>query len=67
MNRDRLEGNWKQLKGRVRSRWGEITDDEVQQLEGNYEELQGVIQERYGYTRERAEQELDDWLDAEQA
>lgn len=63
MNRDILEGQWKQVKGRVKQQWGRFTDDELDQLTGTYEELAGLIQERYGYSREEAVNELDMFLD----
>jgi uncharacterized protein YjbJ (UPF0337 family) len=63
MNRDILEGQWKQIKGRVKQQWGRLTDDELDQLTGSYEELAGLIQERYGYSREEAVNELDMFLD----
>jgi uncharacterized protein YjbJ (UPF0337 family) len=62
MNRDTLMGQWKQLKGNVKARWGKLTDDDLTQAEGNYDVLVGRLQERYGYTREKAEQEIDDFL-----
>ena len=62
MNSDILEGKWKQLKGEVQKRWGELTDDELDQVQGRRDKLIGKIQERYGYTRERAENELNDFL-----
>lgn len=62
MNRDQLQGKWKQLSGKAREQWGKLTDDDMQQLHGNAEQLQGKIQERYGYTKEQAEREVDDWL-----
>jgi uncharacterized protein YjbJ (UPF0337 family) len=62
MNRDVLEGQWKQLKGRVKQQWGRLTDDELDQMSGSYDELAGVIQERYGYSRDEAVNELDMWL-----
>lgn len=63
MNRDILEGQWKQIKGKVKQQWGRLTDDELDQLTGSYEELAGLIQERYGYSREEASNELDMFLD----
>lgn len=63
MNRDILEGQWKQIKGRVKQQWGRLTDDELDQMSGSYDELAGVIQERYGYSREEAMNELDMFLD----
>jgi uncharacterized protein YjbJ (UPF0337 family) len=63
MNRDILEGQWKQIKGKVKQQWGRLTDDELDQMSGTYDELAGVIQERYGYSREEAINELDMFLD----
>lgn len=63
MNADTFAGQWKQLKGEVKSRWGKITDDDLTQSEGNYDKLLGRIQERYGYARDRAEREMTEWLE----
>jgi uncharacterized protein YjbJ (UPF0337 family) len=63
MNRDILSGQWKQLKGEVKKQWGKLTDDELDQAEGGFDVVAGKIQERYGYTRERAERDLDTFLD----
>jgi uncharacterized protein YjbJ (UPF0337 family) len=62
MNRDTLKGQWKQLQGEVKTRWGKFTDDDLTQMEGHYEKLVGKLQERYGYQRERAEREIDEWI-----
>ena len=61
MNRDILKGNWKELKGKVRERWGELTDDEIDQIEGEREQLVGVLQKHYGYAKEEAEREVEEW------
>ncbi len=61
MNRDRIEGNWKQFKGEVKRRWGKLTDDDVDVIEGNWEKLVGRIQERYGIARDEAEREVEEW------
>ena len=61
MNSDTLKGQWTQLKGRIRSQWGKLTDDEVSQIQGNAEILIGKLQEHYGYSREQAERELERW------
>lgn len=50
MNRDQMKGKWNQLAGKARARWGELTDDDMQQIEGNAQQLAGKLQERYGYT-----------------
>jgi uncharacterized protein YjbJ (UPF0337 family) len=62
MNRDVLEGQWKQLKGKVKQQWGRLTDDELDMINGRYDELAGLIQERYGYSRDEAANELDMFL-----
>lgn len=61
MNWDTIKGTWKELKGKAREKWGEITDDEWDQIEGNKDQLVGKIQQRYGKTKEEAEREVDDW------
>lgn len=62
MDWDRVEGNWKQLKGKVVEQWGKLTDDEVDKIAGKREQLEGKIQERYGYAKDKARQEVDDWI-----
>jgi uncharacterized protein YjbJ (UPF0337 family) len=59
VNRDQLEGNWKQMRGRLKEWWGELTDDDLDRAEGKAEQFIGLLQEKYGYSRERAEEELD--------
>lgn len=62
MNRDILSGQWKQLRGEVKKQWGKLTDDELDQAAGQFDIVAGKIQERYGYTRDRAERDLDTFL-----
>lgn len=62
MNRDVLEGKWKQLKGEARRQWGKLTDDELDMIGGDKDKLVGLVQERYGYAREKAAQEVDEFL-----
>lgn len=62
MNSDILAGKWKQLKGRVKEQWADLTDDDIVKAEGNYDKLIGTIQERYGYARDRAQAEVDAWM-----
>lgn len=62
MNKDRLQGNWKQLKGYIKQKWGKLTDDEVSKMEGRSEELEGLLQEKYGYKKEKAKEEIDAFL-----
>ncbi|HBZ43393.1 MAG TPA: CsbD family protein [Maritimibacter sp.] len=63
MNWDQVQGKWKQIKGDIQTKWGELTSDELDQVDGNRERLEGLIQERYGKTKEEAQREVDDWLD----
>ena len=62
MNWDQVEGNWKQLKGKAQAKWGDITDQEWHSAEGRRENLVGLVQEKYGHAKEKAEREVDDWL-----
>ena len=57
-----LEGKWKQLRGSVRQRWGELTDDDLDQIAGNRDRLAGRLQEKYGYTQMEAERQIDEFL-----
>lgn len=64
MNKDRFEGNWKQIKGRAKEKWGLLTDDDLSVIEGRRDILAGKIQERYGVTKEQAAKEIDEFLKA---
>jgi uncharacterized protein YjbJ (UPF0337 family) len=61
MNRDRITGNWKQMRGKLKEQWGKLTDDELDMIEGNREQLVGKIQERYGIARDEAERQVTEW------
>jgi uncharacterized protein YjbJ (UPF0337 family) len=61
MDWNRVEGNWKQIKGKVKEQWGKLTDDDLTVINGNREQLEGKIQERYGLAKDEAKQEIDDW------
>ncbi|MDF5804358.1 CsbD family protein [Pseudomonas aeruginosa] len=63
MNSDVIRGKWKQLTGKIKERWGDLTDDDLQAADGHAEYLVGKLQERYGWSKERAEQEVRDFSD----
>ena len=60
---DITSGKWKQAKGTVKERWGEITDDEYRQTEGNVDQLAGKIQEKYGHAKEEVAEQLNKLFD----
>jgi len=62
MHHDQLAGQWRQLKGRVKEKWGKLTDDDLTTVEGVYDRLAGKVQERYGIAKDKAEQEVDEFL-----
>lgn len=62
MNWDQIEGKWKQTKGKVRERWGRLTDDDITRIDGKREQLVGRLQERYGLMKEGAEEQVNDFL-----
>ena len=61
MNWDRIEGNWKQFSGKVKEKWGQLTDDDLAKVNGNREQLEGVLQQRYGYGKDKAKAEIHQW------
>ncbi len=63
MNWDRIEGNWKQLKGQVKEGWGKLTDDDIAVVNGKRDQLVGKIQERYGCAKDEADRQVKAWED----
>lgn len=61
MNNDQFQGIWKQIKGKVKSQWGKLTDDDLTQISGKRDVLVGKLQERYGYAREKAESAISEF------
>ncbi len=61
MNQDRIEGNWKQFKGKVKEQWGKLTDDDIDVIAGKRDQLLGRIQERHGVARDEAETQVKNW------
>ena len=61
MDWNRVEGNWKQLKGRAKQQWGKLTDDDLTAAHGRRDELAGKVQERYGIAMDAARMQVDEW------
>jgi uncharacterized protein YjbJ (UPF0337 family) len=61
MNTDTMKGQWKQLTGKVKEKWGKLTDDDLATINGQKDQIIGKIQERYGYAKERAAREVDEF------
>jgi|GEM_PF-653292 len=63
MNEDILKGKWLEIKGRVKEKWGKLTDNDLGETEGKSEKLLGRLQKKYGYIREKAEPEYKDTVE----
>jgi len=62
MNEDIIKGKWKQLKGNMKKKWADLTDDDLQYAEGNHDYLVGRVQERYGRSKDEAKREVDQFV-----
>jgi uncharacterized protein YjbJ (UPF0337 family) len=62
MNWDVIEGRWQEMKGKLKTKWAKLTDDDLDAVGGKRVELLGRLQQRYGYKKDEAEQHLDDWM-----
>ena len=61
MNWDTAKGDWKQLSGKIKEKWGKLTEDDLTMINGQRAQLEGRLQERYGYAKEQAKKEVDTW------
>lgn len=61
MNKEQFEGQWKEVKGKIKEKWGKLTDDEITQINGKYDQLVGHLEKKYGYRKEQAEEEIRNW------
>jgi len=66
MDNDRIAGEWKQVSGKVKEKWGRLTDNDLTVANGRVEGLVGRLQERYGLEKEAARKEYDGWVKAEE-
>jgi uncharacterized protein YjbJ (UPF0337 family) len=58
VNHDRIEGRWKQIKGKVKEQWGKLTDDDLDVIAGRRDQLLGRIQQRHGVARDEAHRQV---------
>jgi uncharacterized protein YjbJ (UPF0337 family) len=62
MNEDTMKGKWKEMTGKLKKKWGKLTDDDLTFVNGSKEELSGKIQKHYGYAKEQADKEVHDFM-----
>jgi uncharacterized protein YjbJ (UPF0337 family) len=62
MNWEQVEGKWKQYSGKVREKWGKLTDSDLEVIHGKRDQLVGKIQERYGIAKEEAQRQVDEYF-----
>jgi uncharacterized protein YjbJ (UPF0337 family) len=62
MNWDQIEGNWKIYRGKIKERWGKLTDTDLDMIAGKYDQLIGHVQKSYGIVREDAERQIKDFM-----
>src|SRR5260370_42471519 len=62
MDWNRVEGNWKQFKGKAKEKWGKLTDDDLNVIEGRRDQLEGKLQQRYGFAKDQIHKDGDDWF-----
>jgi uncharacterized protein YjbJ (UPF0337 family) len=65
MDWNRIEGNWKEAKGKIKQKWGQLTDDDLTQVNGRRDQLEGRIQQRYGLAKDMVRKDVDDWLNSQ--
>jgi uncharacterized protein YjbJ (UPF0337 family) len=65
MDWNRIEGNWKQVRGKIREKWGKLTDDDLTAINGRQDQLEGKIQERYGIARDQIRKDMENWYNSQ--
>lgn len=61
MNWDQIQGSWKQMTGKVKAKWGDLTDDDLTSIAGRRDQLVGKLQNKYGLGKEEAEKQIKDF------
>ena len=60
MNASIFKGTWMEVKGKIKQKWADITDDELLKIEGNHDEIYGILEKRYGYAKDKAKKFIDE-------
>jgi len=60
-----MQGNWKQAQGKIKEKWGKLTDDDLTKINGQREQLEGIIQQRYGVAKDMVRKDIDAWLNSQ--
>jgi uncharacterized protein YjbJ (UPF0337 family) len=60
MNWDTVKGDWKRFTGKVREKWGDLTDDDLEVARGKREQFEGLLQKKYGLAKDEAKRQLDE-------
>lgn len=61
MNWDTIKGDWKQFSGKMREKWGDLTDDEIEAVKGRRDQFEGLLQKKYGLARDEAQRQIDEF------
>ena len=64
MDWNRVEGNWKEFRGKVKEKWGKLTDDDLTAINGKRDQLEGRLQQRYGFAKDQVSKDIDSWFSA---
>lgn len=60
MNKEILKGSWSQMKGQLKQKWADLTDDELLKIEGNHDEIYGILEKKYGYAKDEVHKMIND-------
>ena len=61
MNWDTAKGDWKQFSGKIREKWGEFTDDELQAARGRRDQFEGLLQKKFGLAKDEVKRQVDEF------
>jgi uncharacterized protein YjbJ (UPF0337 family) len=64
MDWNRVEGTLERVRGKVKEKWGKLTDDDLTAINGKRDQLQGRLQQRYGFAKDQVRKDVDSWFSA---